>query len=123
MKLTRIAALAASSMLIGLAPGLSAAGEGTLKVALNDSAAAVQPSERPLAVMLDQPSGGIFSYFPEQGWKFTGRNGTVEMPAVVSGYAAGQPLSLFVDGPTGFVYSYLANKGWQFVGQVDQSGR
>lgn len=123
MKLTRIAALAAASALLGLAPGLSAASEGVVKVALADSARSAQTTERPLSVMLDQPSGNTFAYFAEEGWKFTGHNSASAAPAVANAHAAGQPLSLIVDGPTGFVYSYLADKGWQFVGQVDQAAR
>jgi len=101
---------------LGLASGLAVAETAKpVKVAL------VQTQQtddaRPLAVMLDQPTGGAFVYVAEEGWKFSGRNvaaGNVDAPVP----GAGQPVSLFVDGPTGFVFNYVVEKGWVFAGRV-----
>lgn len=103
----------AAALALGLAAAPALAETATMKVALADSAMQTQP----LAVMLDQPTGGAFVYLPEEGWKFAGRNaaaGNVDAPVP----GAGQPVSLFVDGPTGFVFSYVVDKGWTYAGRV-----
>ncbi|MDY0046406.1 MAG: hypothetical protein RBS10_03220 [Thauera propionica] len=105
---------AAATLALGLAATPALAENATLKVALADSAAM---QAQPLAVMLDQPTGGAFVYLQEEGWKFSGRNaaaGNVDAPVP----GAGQPVSLFVDGPTGFVFSYVVDKGWTYAGRV-----
>jgi hypothetical protein len=110
---TRMHFIAATTLALGLAVTPALAENATLKVALADSATQAQP----LAVMLDQPTGGAFVYLPEDGWKFSGRNaaaGNVDAPVP----GAGQPVSLFVDGPTGFVFSYVVDKGWAYAGRV-----
>jgi len=111
---TRMHFISVATLALGLATTPALAENATMKVALADSAAT---QTQPLAVMLDQPTGGAFVYLPEEGWKFSGRNaaaGNVDAPVP----GAGQPVSLFVDGPTGFVFSYAVEKGWTYAGRV-----
>lgn len=114
---SRLAALAAATAITGFAAGLATAADSAHKVALSENPVV---AERPLAVMLDQPTGGRFAYFAEEGWKFVGRNGSVAEDAAALTPAAGQPASMMVDGPTGFVYTYIVDKGWQFAGSIGE---
>ena len=74
---------------------------------------------RPLAVMIDQPSGGRFVYLPEQGWTFAGRQADAAEAATVAD--AGQPVSVFIDQPTGFVFTYKVEEGWVFAGTLGKA--
>lgn len=83
----------------------------------NTPAAATSVAAQPLAVFLDQPTGGTFVYLAEEGWKYLGRSDASHVaPSVPE--AADRPITLFVDGPSGFVYTYAAEKGWKFAGRV-----
>ena len=113
-----LAALAAVSF-AGVMPVAHAQPEGAIQVALASPADhAVRThaaAARPLAVMLDQPTGGRFVYLPEQGWTFAGRQADAGAAATV----ADQPVSLFIDEPTGFVFNYVVDQGWVFAGKMD----
>lgn len=75
---------------------------------------------QPLAVMLDQPTGGRFVYRAGEGWSFAGRHADVQ-PAEVA--EAGQPVSLFIDEASGFVFNYVVEQGWVFAGRMDAARR
>lgn len=117
-----LAALAAVSF-AGALPAAHAQPEGPVQLALAAPAelraVAANPADaaRPLAVMLDQPTGGRFVYLPEQGWTFAGRQADAGAAATVAD--AGQPVSLFIDEPTGFVFNYVVDQGWVFAGKMD----
>ena len=116
-----LAALAAVSF-AGALPAAHALPDGPALIALaapadhQAVAADTADAARPLAVMLDQPTGGRFVYLPEQGWTFAGR----QVDALAATVAdAGQPVSLFIDEPTGFVFNYVVDQGWVFAGKLD----
>jgi hypothetical protein len=117
-----LAALAAVSF-AGVMPVAHAQPEGAIQVALASPADhAVRThaaAARPLAVMLDQPTGGRFVYLPEQGWTFAGRQADAPVAAAAAAADAGQPVSLFIDEPTGFVFNYVVEQGWVFAGKLD----
>lgn len=98
--------------------GLAAAADSTLEVnfAHNSTAGA-----RPLAVMLDQPTGGRFAYFADAGWKFIGRDAELAEAGSALTPAAGRPASMMIDGPTGFVFTYIVDQGWKFAGRVGEA--
>ena len=117
-----LAAFAAVS-LAGALPAAHAQPEGPVELALaapadhQAVAADAANAARPLAVMLDQPTGGRFVYLPEQGWTFAGRQ--VDAPTAATVADAGQPVSLFIDEPSGFVFNYVVDQGWVFAGKLD----
>ena len=113
-----LAALAAVSF-AGAMPAAHAQPEGPIQLALASPADQVvrAAAARPLAVMLDQPTGGRFVYLPEQGWTFAGRQ--VDAPTAATVADAGQPVSLFIDEPSGFVFNYVVDQGWVFAGKMD----
>ena len=114
-----LSALAALSF--AFAPVAVAQPDGPVQLAL---ASAVEvpaaPAAAPLAVMLDQPTGGRFVYLPEQGWTFAGRQADAQVATVAE---AGEPVSLFIDEPTGFVFNYVVEQGWVFAGTLDAARR
>lgn len=112
-----LAALAAISF-AGAMPAAQAAADAPVQLALASPAAHAERvhAERPLAVMIDQPTGGRFVYLPEQGWTFAGRQVDAPVATVAD---AGQPVSLFIDEPTGFVFNYVVDQGWVFAGKLD----
>ncbi len=103
----------------GALPAAHALPDGPALIALAAPAeqAAGAELKRPLAVMLDQPTGGRFVYLPEQGWSFAGRQ--ADAPAAATAAEAGQPVSVFIDEPTGFVFNYVVDQGWVFAGKLD----
>lgn len=111
-----LAALAAVSF-AGALPAAHALPDGPALIALAAPAEHPAAAARPLAVMLDQPTGGRFVYLPEQGWTFAGRQ--ADAPAAATVAEAGQPVSLFIDEPTGFVFNYVVDQGWVFAGRLD----
>ena len=117
-----LAALAAVSF-AGALPAAHALPDGPALIALaapadhQAVAADTADAARPLAVMLDQPTGGRFVYLPEQGWTFAGRQADAGAAATVAD--AGQPVRLFIDEPTGFVFNYVVDQGWVFAGKMD----
>ena len=114
-----LSTLAAIS-LAGAMPAAHALPDGPTLVALaapGDHPAVSGDAARPLAVMLDKPTGGRFVYLPEQGWTFAGRQADAGAVATVAD--AGQPVSLFIDEPTGFVFNYVVDQGWVFAGKLD----
>ncbi|HRP24538.1 hypothetical protein [Thauera sp.] len=120
---TRSLALVAVAA-VSFAGALSAAhaqSAGPVQLALAAPADEVVRAEaaRPLAVMLDQPSGGRFVYLPEQGWTFAGSQADAAEAATVA--AAGQPVSVFIDQPTGFVFTYKVEEGWVFAGTLGKA--
>ena len=111
-----LSALAALSF--AFAPVAVAQPDGPVQLALASAVGApAAPAAAPLAVMLDQPTGGRFVYLPEQGWTFAGRQADAGAAATVAD--AGQPVSLFIDEPTGFVFNYVVDQGWVFAGKMD----
>ena len=114
-----LAALAAVSF-GGAMSAAHAQPDGPIQLALAapTEQAVAAAGARPLAVMLDQPTGGRFVHLPEQGWTFAGRQ--ADAPAAAATVAdAGQPVSLFIDEPTGFVFNYVVDQGWVFAGKLD----
>ena len=112
-----LAALAAVSF-GGAMSAAHAQPDGPIQLALAapTEQAVAAAGARPLAVMLDQPTGGRFVYLPEQGWTFAGR----QVDALAATVAdAGQPVSLFIDEPSGFVFNYVVDQGWVFAGKLD----
>lgn len=75
---------------------------------------------QPLAVMLDQPTGGRFVYRAGEGWTYAGRQADAQPAAVAE---AGQPVSLFIDEASGFVFNYVVDQGWVFAGRMDAARR
>ena len=119
-----LAALAAVSF-AGALPAAHALPDGPALIALaapadhQAVAADTADAARPLAVMLDQPTGGRFVYLPEQGWTFAGRQADAAEAATVAD--AGQPVSVFIDQPTGFVFTYKVEEGWVFAGTLGKA--
>lgn len=114
--LTALAALSFAA-----APVAVAQPDGPVLLALASAVdAPAAPATAPLAVMIDQPSGGHFVYLPEQGWTFAGRQADAKVATVAE---AGKPVSLFIDEPTGFVFNYVVEQGWVFAGTLEAARR
>ncbi|MHB1372908.1 MAG: hypothetical protein ACYC5W_09665 [Thauera sp.] len=115
-----LTAFAALSFLAAPAAFAQPGGAVQLALASDVDVSAAPAAARPLAVMIDQPTGGRFVYLPEQGWTFAGRQADAQVATVAE---AGEPVSLFVDEPTGFVFNYVVDQGWVFAGTVDAARR
>lgn len=115
-----LAALAAVSF-AGAMPAAHALPDGPALIALAAPGGERErtQAERPLAVMIDQPTGGRFVYLSEEGWTFAGRQADAPVAAFATGAEAGEPVSLFIDEPTGFVFNYVVEQGWVFAGKLD----
>jgi len=105
-----VASLAALVIAVSAPAALAGESAAAVRVKLDRAATA------PLAVMLDQQTGGRYEYLADEGWRFAGQRAE----AALAPAQAGESVSLFVDVPTGFVFNYVVEQGWVFAGSIGE---